>query len=268
VSRNESENPEIAKWDATFTKRVITVMTPLVRRWFRAQVRGLESFPPVGGALVVSNHSGGVLPPDWNILAPAFYAKFGYHRPLYTLAHYGVFITPFAGSLGRLGVIHASPDNAAQALRAGAVVLDFPGGDYDAFRPTSAANVIDFEGRTGYVRTALETGVPIVPAVSIGGQETQLFLTRGTWLAKRLGLNRIRMEILPLTLGFPFGLTVLFPANLPLPAKITYQVLEPIDVVAHFGANPNVDDVDVHVRSVMQTALDRLARQRRLPVLG
>ena len=30
------------------------------------------------------------MPPDWNILAPAFYGEFGYDRPLYTLAHYGV----------------------------------------------------------------------------------------------------------------------------------------------------------------------------------
>jgi hypothetical protein len=69
VSSNETENPEIAKWDPAFTRRMINVMTPVVTRWFRAQVRGLESFPSVGGALVVSNHSGGVLPPDWNILA-------------------------------------------------------------------------------------------------------------------------------------------------------------------------------------------------------
>ena len=126
-------------------------MTPVVKRWFRAEVRGWESFPSAGGVLVVSNHSGVVLPPDWNILAPAFYGRFDYHRPLYTLAHYGVFLTPLAGSLGRVGVIHASRDNAAQALRSGAVVLDFPGGDYDAFRPTVAQNVIDFDGRTGYV---------------------------------------------------------------------------------------------------------------------
>lgn len=268
VSSNETDNPEITKWDSAFTKRVINVMTPFVTRWFRAQVRGLESFPSVGGALVVSNHSGGVLPPDWNVLAPAFYGKFGYDRPLYTLAHYGVFFTPFAGSLRRLGVIHASRDNAAQALRSGAVVLDFPGGDYDAFRPTMTQNVIDFEGRTGYVRTAMETDVPIVPVVSIGGQETQLFLTRGTWLAKRLGLNRIRMEILPVTLGFPFGLTVLFPANLPLPVKIILLVLEPIDIVAQFGEDPDVDEVDAHVRHVMQKGLDELAAKRRFPILG
>jgi 1-acyl-sn-glycerol-3-phosphate acyltransferase len=37
---------------------------------------------------------------------------------------------------------------------------------------------------TGYARIVIETGVPIVPVVSIGGQETQLFLTRGDRLAK------------------------------------------------------------------------------------
>jgi 1-acyl-sn-glycerol-3-phosphate acyltransferase len=107
-----------------------------------------------------------------------------------------------------------------------------------------------------------------VPAVSIGGQETQLFLTRGDWLAKRLGLKRFRIEILPVTIGLPFGLTLFFPANMPLPAKIVYQVLEPIDVAARFGEDPDVDEVDAYVRSVMQAALDGLGRERRFPLVG
>lgn len=263
-----ADHPEMAKWDPAFTKLVIDVVTPIIRRWFRPEVRGLESFPATGGVLLVSNHSGGVLTPDWNVLAPALYNRFGYDRPLYTLAHYGVFFTPLRASLGRLGVIHASRENAAEALRSDAVVLAFPGGDYDAFRPTLRQNVVDFDGRTGYVRTAMTAGVPIVPAVAIGGQETQLFLTRGNLLAKQLGLKRIRMEILPVTVGLPFGLTVFFPANIPLPAKIVYQVLEPIDIAARFGKDADVHEVDAHVRSVMQTALDRLGQQRRYPVVG
>jgi 1-acyl-sn-glycerol-3-phosphate acyltransferase len=268
VSGNEIDLQEIAKWDPLFTKLLINAVTPVINRWFRPEVRGLENFPSAGGALLVSNHSGGLLTPDWNVVAPAFYGKFGYDRPLYTVAHYGVFFTPFRAALGRLGVIHASRENAGEVLRSGAVVLAFPGGDYDAFRPTLNQDVIDFGGRTGYVRTALEAGVPIVPAVSIGGQETQLFVTRGNWIAKRLGLKRIRMEILPVTIGFPFGLTVLFPANMPLPAKIVYQVLEPIDVAARFGEDPDVHQVDAYVRSVMQAALGRLSHERRFPILG
>jgi hypothetical protein len=61
---------------------------------------------------------------------------------------------------------------------------------------------------------------------------------------------------------------VVFPPNVPLPAKIVTEVLEPIDVTAQFGKDPDVEEVDAYVRSVMQTALDRLAGERRFPVLG
>jgi 1-acyl-sn-glycerol-3-phosphate acyltransferase len=263
----EQLSGELAKWDPSFTRLVIGAAWPLIRRYFRAEVRGLELLPPSGAALMVCNHSGGMLTPDVPVFGPAFYARFGYGRPLYTLAHYGIFLVPWGPMLPHLGVVHASPQNATAALRAGAVVLVFPGGDYDAYRPTKRQNVIDFDGRTGYARTAIETGVPIVPMVSIGAQETQFFLSRGTAMASRLGLPRIRMEILPISVGLPFGLTVTIPPNLPLPSKIVMEVLEPVDPAA-FGKNPDIDEVDAHVRRVMQRALDRLAGQRRFPILG
>jgi 1-acyl-sn-glycerol-3-phosphate acyltransferase len=259
---------QIAEWDPSFTARLVNAAGPIAKRWFRFEVRGLDSLPPNCGALIVANHSGGMLTPDVLIFASAFYGRFGYDRPLYTLGHDGMFAGPAAGLLTRLGVIRASTANAANALRSGGVVLVFPGGIYDAYRPTLAENVVDFNGRTGYVRSAIDAGVPIVPTVSIGGQESQLFLTRGTWLAKRLGLSRFRSDILPVTLGVPFGFSVIMPPNLPLPTKIVTEVLEPIDIAARFGDDPEVADVDAHVRSVMQTALDRLARERRFPVLG
>ena len=45
-------------------------------------------------------------------------------------------------------------------------------------------------------------------------------------------------------------------------------MLTRIDVTARFGEDPDVAAVDAYVRKVMQRALDRLARQRRLPVIG
>ena len=263
-----ADNRETAKWDPAFTKQIANAIGPWIKRWYRAEVRNVDNVPAAGGALVVSNHSGGMLTPDVLIFSPAFYHTFGYDRPIYTLGHYGLFMGPLDGWLRRLGVIEASRENAAAALHSGAVVLVFPGGDYDSYRPTFSANTIDFNGRTGYVRTAIEAGVPIVPAVSIGGQETQLFLTRGNWLARKLGITKARMDILLLSFGFPFGLSVIFPPNVPLPAKIVTEVLDPIDVTAQFGKNPDVEEVDAYVRSVMQTALDRLAGERRFPVLG
>lgn len=264
----EPATHETAKWDPLFTEQVRNTIGPVVNRWYRAEVRNLDNLPATGGALVVSNHSGGMFTPDVMIFSSAYYDKFGYDRPVYTLAHYGVFMGPMDGWLRRVGVIEASRENAAAALRSGAVVLVFPGGDYDSYRPTLSANTIDFNGRTGYVRTAIETGVPIVPTVSIGGQEIQFFLTRGNWLARKLGITKARMDILPLSFGFPFGFSVIFPPNLPLPAKIVTEVLEPIDIGARFGKDADVDEVDAHVRRVMEAALRRLADQRRFPILG
>jgi hypothetical protein len=72
----------------------------------------------------------------------------------------------------------------------------------------------------------------------------------------------------PISFGFPFGLSVVIPPNIPLPAKIVMKVLPPVDIVAEFGENPDIDEVDAHVRYVMQRALDKLAKERRLPVVG
>ncbi len=258
---------EAAKWDPIFTEQIKNRVGPLVRRYFRAEVHGLDSIPSAGGALLISNHSGGMLTPDVLVFAPAFYDKFGFDRPVFTLAHSALFVGPIGDWLHRAGVIEANRRNAQKALTAGALVLVFPGGDYDSYRPTFE-NRIDFAGRTGYIRTAIEAGVPIVPMVSVGAQETQLFLTRGNWLAKRIGLKRLRAEILPVSFGFPFGFSVFFPANVPLPAKIVTQVLDPIDVITEFGEDPDVEVVDAHVRQVMQDALDRLVKKRRFPILG
>jgi len=265
---SDGAEKKVAKWDPDLTRQIVGRVGPLIKRYFRAEVRDLEHVPSAGGALVVSNHSGGMFTPDVLVFAPEFYKKFGYDRPIYTLGHDAIFFGPVGDLLHRAGVIEANRENAAQALRDGALVLVFPGGDYDSYRPTFTENVVDFNGRRGYVKTAIESGVPIVPMVSIGGQETQLFVARGDSIARRLGLTRLRAEILPISVGFPFGLSVFFPPNVPLPAKIVTRVLEPIDVAAEFGENPDIEAVDLHVRAEMQEALDELARERRFPVLG
>lgn len=150
----------------------------------------------------------------------------------------------------------------------------FPGGEHELYRPTVSRNKITFGGHTGYVTTAIEAGVPIVPAVSIGAQEAQLFLIRGERLSRLLGLTKLeykiaRTRVLPITFGFPFGFSILaVPLNVPLPTKIITQVLPAIDIVARFGENPDVGEVDAYVRTVMQAALDEMGRRRRLPILG
>ncbi|HEV2754079.1 MAG TPA: hypothetical protein VGV36_09645, partial [Solirubrobacteraceae bacterium] len=149
-------------------------------------------------------------------------------------------------------------------------VLVYPGGDHETFRPSWEAGRIDFAGRQGFVRLALEQAVPIVPVVASGGQETALFVARGGRAARLLGLDRLaRVKVLPISIGPPFGLNVLdFPGRVPLPAKITVQVLPPIDVRARFGPDAEPQRVYERVTGEMQLALDALEDERSLPLVG
>jgi 1-acyl-sn-glycerol-3-phosphate acyltransferase len=164
----------------------------------------------------------------------------------------------------------APHDNGRRAFAVGAPVLVYPGGDVETFRPSWHSHRVEFAGRKGFVRLALDEGVPIVPVVSIGGQETALFLTRGQHLARALRLDRLaRVKVLPISIGPPFGVNVLdLPGRLPLPAKITIEVLPPINLRERFGPHPDVDAVYEHVTSIMQSALNRLADERTMPVVG
>lgn len=61
-------------------KRLMGLARPIAKGWHRSEVHGLENFRP-GGALVVSNHSGGTITMDVPVLAVDFYDEFGYGRP-------------------------------------------------------------------------------------------------------------------------------------------------------------------------------------------
>ena len=267
--RDQLLRADLDQRDPAYVAAVVPLLGRVVRLYFRSEVRDMGRVPAAGGALIVSNHSGGLLAMDVPILVSAFVEEFGPARPLYVLAHDVLLDNPAGAFFRRCGFLAATRENADAVLSDGAVTIVFPGGDYDATRPTARANVVDFGGRTDYVSTALRNGVPLVPVVSIGGQEAQLHLSRGRRLARLTGVaSRYRLPYLPVSVGFPFGLSVGIPPNLPLPTKITTQVLDPIDVAAEFGPDPDVAEVDTAVRGRMQAALDELKRQRRFPVLG
>jgi 1-acyl-sn-glycerol-3-phosphate acyltransferase len=132
-------------------------------------------------------------------------------------------------------------------------------------RPSWESAKVDFGGRRGFIRLAQERGVPLVPVVAIGGQETALFLSRGERLAKLFGLDRMfRLKVLPISLALPWGLNVGdMLGHVPLPAKLTIQVLEPIDV-----SGMDVDEAYELVTGEMQRTLTGLAAERSLPVVG
>ncbi len=256
--------------DPDYIRENLPTVWLLSSLWFRGEVRNLGNIPESGPVLMVGNHSGGNMTPDTQILTLAFSTYFGVERPYYQLAHNLVVASPAGQILRKFGTVSASNENAERALDSGAALLVYPGGDWEVHRSSFERNKVDFAGRKGFVRLAIRKGVPIVPVVSVGGQETALFLGRGNSLATALGLDKLfRLKVLPVSIAPPWGINVGdFLGHIPLPAKLTTEVLPPIDIDEQFGPDPDVDEVYEHVTRVMQEALDALAAERRFPVIG
>jgi 1-acyl-sn-glycerol-3-phosphate acyltransferase len=256
--------------DPDYIREMLPGAWLLAQLYFRADVDGLENIPEDKPVLLVGNHSGGNLTPDTLVFTLAFCAYFGAERPFFQLAHNLVLSMPGLGFLRKFGTIAASHDNARKALGSGAALLVYPGGDYEVHRPSWERHTVDFDGRKGWIRLALDQDVPIVPVVSAGGQETALFLSRGEGLAKALGLDRMfRLKVLPISLSIPWGLNIGdMLGHFPLPAKIQVRALPAIDLRERYGDEPDVDAVYDDVVAQMQKTLDDLASRRRLPLIG
>jgi len=227
------------------------------RRWFRLDARGFENVPraPV---MLVSNHSGGTTIPDTWGFAFAWYRRFGVARPLHFMTHEMILATETTGRFfAQRGALRASSAAAREALLGhGRDVIVMPGGDVDAWRPHRRRYDVEFAGRTGYARLALELGVPIVPVANAGPHDTLFVISDGRRLARALGLHRIaRAEIWPLHVSLPWGLALGPWPHLPIPARFRYRIGPPIRPAG------TVTALDAHVRDAVQSLLDELAAE-------
>jgi len=253
-------------------RRSHAFFSPVVRTYFRSEVRGLERVPR-GQCLIVTHHDGGVLPLNGICFGVAWYDHFVFERPLYVLAHDLIHATfrPFTDLLPRSGLVPADRHVMDEVIGAGHSMLVFPGAARESFRPFSERGRIDLGGRTGFVRQALRHKIPILPFVSAGSHETFFVIRRGARLARWLRLrSMVRSgDVLPVVAGLPWGLWFL-PAlpQLPLPAKITTQVLEPIELAGDADDDAAVQRGFETVLGRMQAGLDALYRARRYPVIG
>ncbi len=259
---------DVAEWDPEYVRRTLPILGALFGTYFRGEVHGLEHIPD-GPSLLVGNHSGGTMIADTFVFATRFYERFGPERRFHQLAHDIAARLPGLG-IRPWGTLRASHENARRAFAKGAPVLVYPGGDWETFRPSWHTDRVELADRKGFIHLACEENVPIVPVVSIGGQETALFLTRGRRAAKLVGLSRFaRIKVLPIAVAPPFGISVLdLPPRMPLPAKIKIEVLPPIDLRDSFGPHPDPDEVYGEVTAEMQNTLSALSSERSVPVLG
>jgi hypothetical protein len=131
-----------------------------------------------------------------------------------------------------------------RALDRDAALLVYPGGDHENYRPSWQSGKIGFGARTGFIALAVEHDVPVVPVLALGGQEAVLFFGCGRRPARGLQLDRLlRLEVLPLAIGLPFGLTML---DLPRAHPAAHRL----------------------VTGASQDSLSTLSRKRPFPVIG
>lgn len=258
-----------ARDPSTFA-RTLAFASRLLDRFFDPKIEGAHHLAEDGAALVVGNHSGGTLAMLEPLLfAHALHRELAVERLPHLLLHEVLWHTPLARWIARHGAVRASRANAEGLFARGRKVLVYPGGDREAYRSFWDRDRVRFGERRGYVQLAIERGVPIVPVVTAGMHSSFLSFTDGHAFAERFPLAKyFRVAVLPVTLGFPFGLVPFAPPPyLPFVGRVRIRVLPPI----HFtrsGPEAAADAAYVEschriVVGAMQRALDALATERR-----
>jgi 1-acyl-sn-glycerol-3-phosphate acyltransferase len=234
-------------------------------RYFGVDVKGWDHMPG-SPAMIVMNHSGGTTIPDvWGFML-AWYQNYGVYRPLHPMAHEIILSTRVTGEyFARRGVLRGSRELALSVLRDWQRdLMVMPGGDLDTWRPYSERYQVRFSGRTGYARTAIKAGVPIVPVAHAGAHETLIVLSDGRKLAHALGLPSIaRASIWPVHLSLPWGLAIGPWPHIPTPARLRYRIGPPVSPPEKVAPGEEPSDelvraVDTAVQTEVQKLLDEL----------
>jgi 1-acyl-sn-glycerol-3-phosphate acyltransferase len=240
-------------FDRRTADRWLSYLRQTLGRYFRPEVIGAEHLP-AGRALIVGCHSG-VVPYDAACTLLAIRDATGRHARAIADELFGR-IDLVQRFLRRQGAEVGTPAAVSALLRAGHLVLLFPGGARDMERPylTQRYRVLPHRGfapgRGGYIKVALRTRSPIVPLAVVGAEEAHVMLGNVPPLARLLGA-----PLFPLVL-FPF----------PLPVRLCIRFGEPIELPgtpADARDQGRVDQLNAMVRRRLQRLIDDTVRRRR-----
>ncbi|MBW2734552.1 MAG: acyltransferase family protein [Deltaproteobacteria bacterium] len=255
--RARSEEVDPFGLDPIYTERQRPYLEFLYRSYWRIAASGMDRVPDHGRAIIVANH-GGVLPYDAVMLMYAIRYDHSAHRTARPLLEDAPMRLPFLGTaLNRLGCVRASQENATKLLEGDRLVIVFPEGGKGTSKLHRQRYQLQRFGRGGFVKLALRTGAPIVPAAIIGAEEVHPLISK-----MRLG-NRSLSPYLPITPTFPwFG-----PLGvIPFPAMWMIRFGESIDLRDHNKDAARdtalVNEVNDRVRTQIQAMLDDLVRER------
>jgi 1-acyl-sn-glycerol-3-phosphate acyltransferase len=170
--KKELPMPKIASSERHFVLALVAaVLIPLVRLLFRVDPKGIEKLPKRGSYILVSNHV-----TNLDALAVAYFVYVQLKRAPHFLAKESLFRVPVIGSIlraaGQIPVYRSghrndTPLKAAHAyLKAGHSIAIFPEGTL-----TRHPELWPMRGKSGAIRLALETGVPVYPVGQWGSEQ-------------------------------------------------------------------------------------------------
>ena len=171
------------------------------RHYFRVRCYGIEQVPDSGGAMVIGNHSGGI-PVDGGMLLASLLLDHDPPRLGHAMVEKFANRLPFLSQLySRFGQLTGLPEHARRLLQEGRLVVAFPEGVRGIGKTYDQRYQLERFG-TGFVRLALQAGVPIVPFAFVGGEEAFPVWFRMERLGKLLGAPFIPIphHIIPLPL--------------------------------------------------------------------
>ncbi|MBI3558276.1 MAG: 1-acyl-sn-glycerol-3-phosphate acyltransferase [Deltaproteobacteria bacterium] len=275
------------RYDPKFVERLRPIFSFFYERYFRVGYHGAGNIPS-GPALFVGNHNG-VLGLEVFMILEGWLRHAPKEVPLplalthdFALEHWTL-----NWWLPKLGAIPAKGEYAREALAKGYSVMVYPGGDRDALRPYRDRAKVEFDGRKGYARLALDAGIPIVPVTNVGGHEQVIVLERADWIAELLDFQKkYRLRGVPITLrGLPFlpglffekteqaALIALVAATIvPLPAKMDFYYEKPIELTPEqrtaLTPDEQVEWLNARTLEALQSRLTGEYAKPRLPIVG
>ncbi len=225
--------------------------------YFRVEVEGIHNVPMDGGAVLVANHGGVVVPYDGAMLSLAVMNEAAVPRRVRVVGTEIFNMLPGVSHLYRkVGAAYAARDDARELLARGHLLGVFPEGERGFMKPVWEAYRVGRLGRGGFAELAEEASAPIVPVAIIGSEEVHPAVMVSKRLAKlvRLFFPEQRIEEIAIALN-----------PVPLPIRWHIRFLPP---VLPSSPDHHLDSLDQleraeDVRRTIQSALDDMLSERR-----
>lgn len=238
----------LSDWD----RRFLDVFGVPGRTWFSPQFHGLDRLPTDGPVLLVGNHTlaGGL---DAPLLAHEILRRTG-RLPRGLAENVLIDVPGLRDFLQHFGIVRGNRHNCTTLLRQGEVVAVFPGGGREAMSGKHQKYVLDWRGRTGFARMAIETGAPIVPMGMIGGDDVYDIVFDGAHPAMRPLREVVKAVGLRANLTPPL-IRGLGPTLLPKPERFYFSLGDPIDTSAWVDASDR-EEAALELQGVVRKALE------------